>query len=94
VYDHGNAYTCEKAVGAERSCDFRSGKIILQQPIDSAQMQKLLAAGRTDLFKEFVSNRTRRKFAAFLVVQDGKVGFEFEKKTPAKKPAAKKKASG
>jgi DNA topoisomerase-3 len=94
VYDHGNAYTCEKAVGAERSCDFRSGKIILQQPIDSAQMQKLLAAGRTDLFKEFVSNRTRRKFAAFLVVQDGKVGFEFEKKTPAKKPAAKKKAPG
>ncbi|HMW78367.1 MAG TPA: topoisomerase C-terminal repeat-containing protein, partial [Rhodocyclaceae bacterium] len=71
--------------------DFRSGKVILQQPVEATQMQKLLATGKTDLLKEFVSNRTRRKFSAYLVVQAGKVGFEFEKKTPAKKPAAKKK---
>ena len=93
VYEHGNAYVCEKSVGPDKSCDFRSGKIILQQPIDPAQMQKLLTEGKTDLLKEFVSNRTRRKFSAFLVVAAGKVGFEFEKKAPAKKPAAKKKAS-
>ena len=92
VYDSGNAYVCEKSVGAAKSCDFRSGKIILQQPVDAVQMKKLLADGKTDLLKEFVSNRTRRKFSAFLVVQGGKVGFEFEKKAPAKKPAAKKKA--
>ncbi len=92
VYDSGNAYVCEKSVGAAKSCDFRSGKIILQQPVDTVQMKKLLADGKTDLLKEFVSNRTRRKFSAFLVVQNGKVGFEFEKKAPAKKPAAKKKA--
>lgn len=92
VYDNGATYTCEKAVGSAKSCDFRSGKIILQQPIDPAQMKKLLADGKTDLLKEFVSNRTRRKFSAYLVVQAGKVGFEFEKKAPAKKPAAKKKA--
>jgi DNA topoisomerase-3 len=29
------SYVCEKAVGASKTCDFRSGKIILQQPIDS-----------------------------------------------------------
>jgi len=92
VYDNGNTYTCEKAIGAAKSCDFRSGKVILQQPVEQPQMQKLLAAGRTDLLKGFVSNRTKRKFSAFLVVQDGKVGFEFEKKTPAKKPATKKPA--
>ncbi|MEN9477159.1 MAG: hypothetical protein RLZZ300_1300, partial [Pseudomonadota bacterium] len=93
VYDNGNNYVCEKAVGASKTCDFRSGKIILQQPIDAAQMKKLLADGKTDLLKEFVSNRTRRKFSAYLVNQNGKVGFEFEKKVPAaKKPAAKKKA--
>ncbi len=92
VYDSGNAYVCEKSVGAAKSCDFRSGKIILQQPVDAVQMKKLLADGKTDLLREFVSNRTRRKFSAFLVVQGGKVGFEFEKKAPAKKPAAKKKA--
>ena len=90
VYEHGTSYVCEKSVGPAKTCDFRSGKIILQQPIDTAQMQKLLADGKTDLLKEFVSNRTRRKFSAYLVAKDGKVGFEFEKKAPAKKPATKK----
>ena len=90
VYEHGTSYVCEKSLGPAKSCDFRSGKIILQQPIDAAQMKKLLADGKTDLLKEFVSNRTRRKFSAYLVAKDGKVGFEFEKKAPAKKAAAKK----
>ena len=89
VFEHGTSYVCEKSVGPAKSCDFRSGKIILQQPIDAAQMTKLLADGKTDLLKEFVSNRTRRKFSAYLVNQDGKVGFEFEKKV-AKAPAKKK----
>ena len=91
VYEHGNAYVCEKSVGADKSCTFRSGKIILLQPVERAQMQKLLADGRTDLLKEFVSSRTRRKFSAFLVATpDGKVGFEFEKRVPkAPKAGAK-----
>ena len=94
VYDHGSSYVCEKSVGPEKSCDFRSGKIILQQPVDSAQMQKMLSTGKTDLLKEFISNRTKRKFSAYLVVAEGKVGFEFEKKAPAaKKAPAKKKVS-
>ena len=92
VYDHGTSYVCEKSVGPDKTCDFRSGKIILQQPVDAAQMKKMLETGKTDLLKEFVSNRTKRKFSAYLVVAEGKVGFEFEKKAPAaKKPAAKKK---
>ena len=96
VYDHGTSYVCEKSVGPDKTCDFRSGKIILQQPVDAAQMKKMLETGKTDLLKEFVSNRTKRKFSAYLVVAEGKVGFEFEKKAPAaKKPAAtKKKAAG
>jgi len=79
VYEQPMSYVCEKSVGPERSCDFRSGKVILQQPIEVEQMRKLLAEGRTDLLRGFVSNRTRRKFAAFLVRKpDGTVGFEFE----------------
>jgi len=93
VYDNGNNYVCEKAVGSTKTCDFRSGKIILQQPVDAAQMKKLLADGKTDLLKEFVSNRTRRKFSAYLVNQGGKVGFEFEKKVAKPKAPAKKKAA-
>ena len=84
------AYVCEKAVGAGRSCDFRSGRVILQRPIEREQMQKLLAAGKTDLL-QFVSSRTRRPFAAYLVRQpDGKIGFEFE----ARKDAAGKPLRG
>jgi DNA topoisomerase-3 len=93
VFEHGLAYVCEKAVGPAKSCDFRSGKVILQQPIERSQMLGLLASGRTALLKEFVSNRTRRKFSAFLVLgADGKVGFEFEKRVPKTKAPAKAKA--
>ena len=78
VFEYGTVYVCEKAVGAERSCDFRSGKMILQQPIERAQMQKLLATGRTDLFTRFISKKNR-PFKAYLAkTAEGKVGFEFE----------------
>jgi DNA topoisomerase-3 len=92
VFEHGTSYVCEKSVGPAKTCDFRSGKIILQQPIDAMQMKKLLTDGKTELLKDFVSNRTRRKFSAYLVAQDGKVGFEFEKKVAKPKAPAKKKA--
>jgi DNA topoisomerase-3 len=94
IFEHGMAYVCEKTVGAAKACDFRSGKIILQQPIERAQMNKLLAEGRTDLLKGFISNKTKRKFSAYLVRGgDGKVGFEFEPRAPkagTKKTADKK----
>jgi hypothetical protein len=84
VFELPNAYVCEKAVGPEKNCDFRSGRMILQRPIERAQMERLLATKKTDLL-QFVSSRTRRPFQAFLVVQkDGKVGFEFEAKDPTK----------
>jgi DNA topoisomerase-3 len=92
VYEHGMAYTCEKAVGPAKSCDFRSGRLILQQPIEREQMKKLLATGRTDLLTGFVSKKGR-KFKAFLVKNpDGKIGFEFQPRkekvaAPKGKPA-------
>ncbi|MEO8485246.1 MAG: DNA topoisomerase III [Betaproteobacteria bacterium] len=80
VFETPSVYVCEKAVGPDRTCDFRSGRTILQRAIERQQMEKLLATGKTDLLS-FVSARTRRPFSAFLVRQpDGKVGFEFEKK--------------
>jgi len=96
VFDRGMAYVCEKSVGPSKSCDFRSGKVILQQAVEETQMKKLLATGRTDLLRDFVSTRTRRKFSAFLVRgPDGKVGFEFEKReAKAKAPAKPEKSVG
>jgi DNA topoisomerase-3 len=98
VYEHGSNYVCEHAVGAHATCDFKTGKIILTQPVSHEQLHKLLTAGRTDLLENFVSNRTKRKFKAFLVYdrREGKVGFEFEPravKAPVKKAAAKKTAA-
>jgi DNA topoisomerase-3 len=87
VFEHGVAYVCEKSVGAERSCDFRTGKIILQQPVEREQMQKLLATGRTDLLTRFISKKGR-PFKAFLVkTPGGRIGFEFQARAP--KPGAK-----
>ncbi|HLB16319.1 MAG TPA: DNA topoisomerase III [Burkholderiales bacterium] len=86
VFDHELAYLCERAVGPGRTCDFRSGKIILQRPIEPEQMVKLLATGKTDLLHRFISKKGR-PFSAFLVRQpDGRVGFEFAPR--AAKPAA------
>jgi DNA topoisomerase-3 len=79
VFEYGMSYVCEKAVGPAKTCDFRSGKVILQQEISREQMEKLLKDGRTALLDGFVSSRTNRKFKAYLVRQpDGKIGFEFE----------------
>jgi DNA topoisomerase-3 len=90
VFEHGVTYTCEKAVGAGRTCDFRSGRMILQQPVEREQMKKLLATGRTDLLTGFVSKKGRR-FKAFLVkTPDGKIGFEFQPRAAKEKPDEQK----
>ncbi|WP_417251356.1 DNA topoisomerase III [Castellaniella sp.] len=96
VYEHGMNYICEHATGPNKTCSFRSGKVILQQEIPANQMTQLLATGKTDLFDGFVSSRTNRKFKAYLVRQaDGKIGFEFEARTPkaGTKAAASKKVT-
>ena len=109
VFEYGTNYVCEKSVPTVQqptpNCTFKSGKIILQQPVERAQIEKLLATGKTDLLDKFVSMRTRRAFKAFLSwnKEEGKVSFEFEPRTskfPPRKtfaktaPAAKKTAAG
>ncbi|RVU49053.1 DNA topoisomerase III [Rubrivivax rivuli] len=98
VFEHGTNYVCEHSVGAPVTCDFKTGKIILQQPVPHEEVVKLLTTGKTSLLENFVSNKTKRKFKAFLAwdAKEGKVGFEFEPraaKVPAKGAAAKKAAA-
>ena len=95
IYEHGKNYVCEKSVPSskqvEPTCDFKSGQVILQQPIAREQMEKLLATGKTDLLDKFVSMRTRRAFKAHLAwdAEAGKVNFEFApSKFPPRKPSA------
>ncbi|WP_332814831.1 DNA topoisomerase III [Ramlibacter sp.] len=101
VFEWGKNYVCEHSVPTATqptpSCDFRSGQVILQQPIEREQMAKLLATGKTDLLDKFVSMRTRRPFKAFLAwdAEAGKVNFEFEPregKFPPRRGAAGKAA--
>ena len=105
VYEHGSNYVCAKTVPTDSqptpSCNFKTGKVILQQPVEREQITKLLATGKTDLLDKFLSNRTRRTFKAFLAwnAEEGKVSFEFEqreggKKYPPRKTAAKKTPFG
>ncbi len=97
VYEMGLVYVCENTVAKPKACDFRSGRIILQQEILPEQMTKLLNEGKTDLLPAFVSQRTRRPFKAYLVKgKDGKISFEFEErktKAPAKAAAAEENSA-
>ncbi|MBK9571822.1 MAG: DNA topoisomerase III [Rhodoferax sp.] len=108
VFEHGKNYVCDKSVPTlaqpTPSCDFKTGQIILQQPIERTQMHKLLSTGKTDLLDKFVSMRTRRAFKAMLAwdAEAGKVNFEFApskfppRKTavPAKKTATRAASAG
>jgi len=90
IFEQPMAYICENSVNANRTCDFRSGRVILQRPIEREEIQKLLATGRTDLLHRFIS-RKGRPFSAFLVRgADGKVGFEFAPRASKAAPAPKK----
>ncbi|MBL8338626.1 MAG: DNA topoisomerase III [Rhodoferax sp.] len=100
VYEHGKNYVCARSVPTLEqvtpSCDFKSGQVILQQPVTREQFGKLLATGKTDMLDKFVSMRTRRNFKAMLAwdAEAGKVGFEFApSKFPPRKTAAGKTAA-
>ena len=91
VKAYGKSYLCERSLPSHAqptpSCDFKSGQVILQQPVEPEQMRKLLAEGRTDVLDRFVSLRTRRPFKARLAwnADEGKVGFEFEPREGGRK---------
>ncbi len=93
VYESGLSYVCEHTVAKPKTCDFRSGRIILQQEILPEQMTKLLKEGQTDLLAGFVSQRTHRPFKAYLALgKDGKVSFKFDE-TAGKASSARRKAT-
>ena len=84
-----NAYVCDAAVGAKKTCQLRIGKTILQLPITREQVIKVAESGKTDLLSGFVSKKGR-KFSAFLKLDGKKITFEFEPRDPSKKGKPKK----
>ena len=92
VFETPNVYGCrerlENSNGENKG--FRMSKKILDQEISSVQVKKLLTDGKTDKLDKFVSKRTKKPFAAFLVLKkNGSVGFEFPPRPPKKKAAEK-----
>lgn len=85
VYEASRSYSCEKAVGKEKSCDFRTGKTILQRPMEREQIAKLLSRGKTDLLDRFISKRGRAFRAHLVLENNGKVGFEFAPREKSEK---------
>jgi DNA topoisomerase III len=77
VFDTEAGYLCEKSQVDSKPCRFKISLEILQQPIEPAQAQKLLAARKTDLLDKFIS-KAGKPFPAYLVMDDkGKVTFDF-----------------
>jgi DNA topoisomerase III len=91
VYATDKAYHVPDIVTKKDPHGIRIGRSILQREIPEDQALKLISEGKTDLLTGFVSNRTKRKFDAFLTFDlvTAKIGFDFPPR-PAKKVAKKK----
>jgi len=82
IHDTGPAWQCSNTP----ACKFRMGKSLCQKEVPREQIVKLIETGKTDLIPRFISKKGR-PFSAFLKIEGGKVGFEFE----ARKTAVRKK---
>ncbi|MCX6972242.1 MAG: DNA topoisomerase III [Verrucomicrobia bacterium] len=88
IHDTGTAWQCSNTGG----CKFRMGKSLCQREIPQEQVLKLLEAGKTDLISRFISKKGR-PFSAYLKLDNGKVGFEFEERKPAAKKTARSRSA-
>jgi len=90
IHDTGAAWQCNNVP----ACKFRMGKTLCQREVPHEQVIKLIETGKTDLIPRFISKKGR-PFSAFLKLEAGKVGFEFEERKPAvrKKPATTRAAT-
>jgi len=88
VYEDKNAYICEASLSKVKKCNFRSSKVILQQPITPEQMKKLLNEGKTDLLPRFISKKGKPFAARLFIKETGDIGFEFQNSTANKDKTA------
>ncbi|MEG1507059.1 MAG: DNA topoisomerase 3 [Akkermansia sp.] len=68
-------------------------RIILSREITQEEVNSIVLTGKTPLLKGFISQRTKRPFDAYLVLnfKTGKIGFEFDKteRKPTRKTTSK-----
>ena len=97
IFETPNAWVVQVNTDGEETYPYRLSRRILSKETTLDDFLKIIADGKTDLIKGFISNRTKRPFDAFLVLkEDGNVGFEFPPRAPrkpGKAGGAKKKAA-
>jgi DNA topoisomerase-3 len=71
-------------------CELRIPTWLCGRPIDRDLAEQLLTKGKSKLIPNFSSPRTGTTFKAYLVLQDGKVAFEFPPDRPRKAPGGKR----
>ncbi len=93
VRREGSGYRCEKNIARakDKLCDFRIAERIKYRYLPLAEIQKMLAGGKTEPLFGFVSMRGK-KFRAMLYYENGELKWEFpprpERPAKAKKPDA------
>ncbi|MGW8195694.1 MAG: DNA topoisomerase, partial [Desulforhopalus sp.] len=77
VYSTPMAYMSESALAGDDKNGLKISKIILSKEISEDHIRQLLANGKTELIKGFISKK-RRPFDAYLIlVKSGTIRFEF-----------------
>ncbi|HBI15713.1 MAG TPA: DNA topoisomerase III [Desulfobulbaceae bacterium] len=77
VFETPAAFMSESALHGDKEKGLRISKMILGRPIDPDHISQLLAKGRTELIRGFISKK-KKPFDAYLLLDDkGKLSFEF-----------------
>jgi DNA topoisomerase-3 len=71
-------------------CELRIPTWLCGRPIDRDVAEQLLTKGKSKLISNFTSPRTGKAFKAYLVLQAGKVAFEFPPDRPRKAPGGQR----
>jgi DNA topoisomerase-3 len=84
VYQTEKAYFVPAIVTPKDKDGLRIGRAILQKELPVEEILKLLSEGKTSLLKGFVSNKTKRKFDAYLLLdpKSYKINFDFPEREP------------
>jgi DNA topoisomerase-3 len=96
VYATEKAYYVPSIVTPKDKDGLRIGRSILQKELPAEEILKLLSEGKTNLLKGFVSNKTKRKFDAYLQLDTKtyKIGFDFPEREPRVPKAAAAASEG
>jgi DNA topoisomerase-3 len=94
IYVTDAGYLCENL--KNKKCSFRLSRTLLSHELTGDEVTSLAQTSKTPLIDNFVSKRTQKPFAAFLVLEkNGRVGFSFPPRsnvqvtTPGQRPANK-----